>query len=149
MAPKFLNKLLQRVTTGCLINALPVEENLISCNFLLHLLKFGLRMKIQFCIIEYVRRIASTLEQCHVSDLLKQNYGDNDNGYDEGIAIRVAESYVSFCFEQTHCKNIFHWKIDRCFSYPSCKGWEPWCKKFSITCRIIAKRCSVLWWQPQ
>ena len=63
----------------------------------------------------------------------------HDNGYDERIVIRVAKSYVSFCFEQIHCKNIFHWKIDRCFSYPSCKGWEPWCKKFSVTCRSIPK----------
>ena len=74
MAPKLLNKLLRRVTTECLINVLPVDENFIFCNFLLHLLKVGLRMKIQFCIIEYVRRIASMLEQCHVLDLLVWNY---------------------------------------------------------------------------
>ena len=152
LASKPLNHHLQRVTTECLIGVLPMGKKFSFFQFSATPCTTSqgwFKVKNKFWIIEYIRRISSTLEQCHVSDLLVQNYGDNDNGYDEGIVIRVAESYVSFCFEQTHCKNIFHWKIDRCFSYPSCKGWEPWCKKFLVTCRSIAKRCSVLWWQPQ
>ena len=52
------------------------------------------------------------LEQCHVSDLSVQKYGDNDNSYDERTVIRVVESYVrtlvqkNFSHLQKHCQKM-------------------------------------------
>ncbi|KAF5453999.1 hypothetical protein F2P56_023700 [Juglans regia] len=96
LTPKHMNKQLQRVTTECLIKLLPVEENSVSCNFLLHLLKVALTAKINSELLNMLeRRIGFLLEQCRVPDLLVKNFGDNDSVYDVGIIIRVVESYVS------------------------------------------------------
>ena len=46
LAPKHLNHHLQRDTTECLINVLPMAKISVSCNSLLHLLKVGLTIKI-------------------------------------------------------------------------------------------------------
>ncbi|XP_015875179.3 coleoptile phototropism protein 1 [Ziziphus jujuba] len=88
---------LQRVTIECLIRLLPTEENSVTCNFLLLLLKVGLVMKINSDILNMLeRRIAYMLEICHVTDLLVKNHGDKDSVYDVGIVTRVVEYYVSF-----------------------------------------------------
>jgi hypothetical protein len=97
LTPKHMTHQLQRVTTECLIKLLPVEENSVSCNFLLHLLKVALMVKINSELLNMLeRRISFMLEQCRVPDLLVKNYGDDDSVYDVGIVVRVVESYVSF-----------------------------------------------------
>ncbi|PON76373.1 Voltage dependent potassium channel [Parasponia andersonii] len=96
LSPKNMTYQLQRVTTECLIRVLPTEENSVTCNFLLHLLKAGLAMHISSDLLETLeRRIASMLEQCRVLDLLLKNFGDNDNVHDVGIVNRVVEVYAS------------------------------------------------------
>ncbi|XP_059438890.1 root phototropism protein 3-like [Corylus avellana] len=95
--PKHMTHQLQKVTTECLIKLLPVEENSVSFNFLLHLLKVALMVKINSELLNMLeRRISFMLEQCRVPDLLVKNYGDDDSACDVGIVIRVVESYVSF-----------------------------------------------------
>lgn len=97
VTPKQLTHQLRRVTTESLIRILPEEENAVSCNFLLHLLKLGLMMKINAALLNKLeRRIAFMLEHCRVSDLLVRNYGENDTVYHVGIVVRVVECYVSF-----------------------------------------------------
>lgn len=97
VTPKHLTHQLCRVTTESLIRILPEEENAVSCNFLLHLLKLGMMIKINAELLNKLeRRIASMLEHCCVSDLLVKNYGENDTVYDIGIVVRVVEHYVSF-----------------------------------------------------
>ncbi|KAL9450526.1 hypothetical protein AB3S75_012290 [Citrus x aurantiifolia] len=97
VTPKQLTHQLRRVTTESLIRILPEEENAVSCNFLLHLLKLGLMMKINAELLNKLeRRIAFMLEHCRVSDLLVRNYGENDTVYHVGIVVRVVECYVSF-----------------------------------------------------
>lgn len=97
MTPKHLTHQLCRVTTESLIRVLPEEENAVTCNFLLHLLKLGLMMKINAELLNKLeRRIAFMLEQCCVPDLLVTSYGENDPVYDVRIVIRVVEHYVSF-----------------------------------------------------
>lgn len=97
LTPKHMTHQLQRVTTECLIKLLPVEENSVSFNFLLHLLKVALMVKINSELLNMLeRRISFMLEQCRVPDLLVKNYGDDDSVYDVGIVVRVVESYVSF-----------------------------------------------------
>ncbi|KAG7969123.1 hypothetical protein I3843_07G015200 [Carya illinoinensis] len=96
LTPKHMTQQLQRVTTECLIKLLPVEENSVSCNFLLHLLKVALTAKINSELLNMLeRRIGFMLEQCRVPDLLVKNFGDNDSVHDVGIISRVVESYVS------------------------------------------------------
>lgn len=94
--PKHLTQKLQRVTIESLIKMLPVEENSVSCNFLLHLLKFGLAIQINSDMLSKLdRRIASMLEQCSVQDLMvKNNVGDKGTTYDVGIVSKVVETYV-------------------------------------------------------
>lgn len=87
---------LQRVTTESLIRVLPTEENSVTCNFLLQLLKVGLVMQINSALLEGLdQRIAFMLEQCRVPDLLVKNHGGDDSVYDVGIVSRVVEAYVS------------------------------------------------------
>ena len=94
--PKNMTYQLQRVTTECLIRVLPTEENSVTCNFLLHLLKAGLLMQISSDLLEILeRRIACMLEQCRVPDLLINKFVDNDNVHDVGIVNRVVEAYAS------------------------------------------------------
>ncbi|KAK4851116.1 hypothetical protein QYF36_012528 [Acer negundo] len=96
ITPKHLTRQLRRVTTESLIKILPEEENSVSCNFLLHLLKLGLLMKINGELSKKLeRRIASMLEQCCVADLLVKNHGENETVYDVDTVIRVVERYVS------------------------------------------------------
>lgn len=97
LKPKSMAHQLQSVTTECLIRALPIEENSVTCNFLLTLLKVGLIMKINSDLLNMLeRRIANLLEQCCVTDLLVKNYEDNKSVYDVGIVTRVVEIYASF-----------------------------------------------------
>ncbi|XP_062084716.1 root phototropism protein 3-like isoform X1 [Humulus lupulus] len=90
---------LQRVTIECLIRVLPTEENSVSCNFLLHLLKAGLALQISSELLKMLeRRIAPLLELCRAPDLLVKNYGDSDNNnnvHDVGIVNKVVEAYAS------------------------------------------------------
>ncbi|KAI4358076.1 hypothetical protein L6164_001979 [Bauhinia variegata] len=96
VTPKHMTHQLHRVTTECLIRMLPTEEKSVSCNFLLYLLKAGVMLKINSELLNVLeRRIASVLEQCHVSDLLVKNVGDNDPVYDVGVIIRLLQSYFS------------------------------------------------------
>ncbi|XP_045792753.1 root phototropism protein 3-like [Trifolium pratense] len=92
------NQLIQlhKVSTECLIKMLPTEENSVSCNFLLHLLKAGMMLKINhelLCVLE--RRVVSMLEKCCVQDLLVKNQGDHkDSLYDVDVVIVVLQCYV-------------------------------------------------------
>ncbi|KAK7277912.1 hypothetical protein RJT34_22931 [Clitoria ternatea] len=86
---------LHRISTECLIGTLPTEENSVTCNFLLHLLKVGVMLKINpelLCVLE--RRIALMLEKCRVCDLLVKNQGDKDSLYDVTVVLRVLRFYV-------------------------------------------------------
>ncbi|KAJ0079772.1 hypothetical protein Patl1_22691 [Pistacia atlantica] len=97
MTPKSLTHRLRRVTTESLIRVLPEEKNSVSCNFLLHLLKLGLMMKIEGELLDKLeRRIASMLEQCCLPDLLVKNHRKNETIYDVNIVSRVVDCYVSF-----------------------------------------------------
>ncbi|EXC06572.1 Root phototropism protein 3 [Morus notabilis] len=103
--PKNMTHQLHRVTTECLIRVLPTEENSVTCNFLLHLLKAGLVMQINSALLEALeQRITCMLEQCRVSDLLVKNYGDEDSVYDVGIVSRVAEAYLSLASSNLRSK---------------------------------------------
>ncbi|TKY52203.1 Coleoptile phototropism protein 1 [Spatholobus suberectus] len=86
---------LDRISTECLINILPTEENSVTCNFLLYLLKAGVILKINpelLCVLE--RRVALMLEKCRVPDLLVKNQGDKDSLYDVTVVLRVLRFYV-------------------------------------------------------
>ncbi|KAL3573522.1 hypothetical protein D5086_024135 [Populus alba] len=94
--PKHLTHHLLRVTTESLVRILPEEENSVSVNFLLHLLKLGIMMRISSELLNEVeKRIALKLENCRVSDLLVKNYGNDDTVYDLGTVSRVVEAYAS------------------------------------------------------
>ncbi|XP_074304508.1 root phototropism protein 3-like isoform X3 [Silene latifolia] len=86
----------RRVTVESLIRVLPIEENSVSCNFLLHLLKLGLMMNVDanLC-LKLSKRVASMLEQCHPLDLLVKNYGESETSFDVSIIVRILETYVS------------------------------------------------------
>lgn len=98
VAPKHMTLQLRKVSTECLVSILPTEENSVTCNFLLHLLKAGVMLKINpelLCVLE--TRVASMLEQqCRVPDLLVKNQGDEDSYslYDVDVVVRVLQSYV-------------------------------------------------------
>ncbi|RDX82592.1 Root phototropism protein 3, partial [Mucuna pruriens] len=86
---------LHRISTECLINILPTEENSVTCNFLLHLLKAGVMLKINpelLCVLE--RRVALMLEKCRVPDLLVKNQGEKHSLYDVTVVLRVLRFYV-------------------------------------------------------
>ncbi|KHN16136.1 Putative BTB/POZ domain-containing protein DOT3 [Glycine soja] len=86
---------LHRISTEGLINILPSEENSVTCNFLLHLLKAGVMLKINpelLCVLE--RRVALMLEKCRVPDLLVKNQGYKDSLYDVSVVLRVLRFYV-------------------------------------------------------
>ena len=95
LAPKHLNHHLQRDTTECLINVLPMAKNSVSCNSLLHLLKVGLTIKINSELLK-LQKNCFYVGSLSCSRSLVKNNGDNDNGYSVGIVIRVVESYVTF-----------------------------------------------------
>ncbi|CAI8603403.1 unnamed protein product [Vicia faba] len=86
---------LHKVSTECLIKMLPTEENSVSCNFLLHMLKVGMVLKINhesMCVLQ--TRVVLMLEQCCVQDLLVKNYGDDDSLYDIDVVVEVLQCYV-------------------------------------------------------
>lgn len=86
---------LHKVSTECLIKILPTEENSVSCNFLLHMIKAGMVLKINhelMCVLQ--RRVVLMLEQCCAQDLLVKNYGDEDSLYDVDVIVKVLKSYV-------------------------------------------------------
>lgn len=86
---------LHKVSTECLIKMLPTEENSVSCNFLLHLLKAGMMLKINHELLcELETRVVLILEQCCVQDLLVKNQGDKDSLYDVDVVVKVLQSYV-------------------------------------------------------
>lgn len=83
---------LQRVTLECLIRILPNEENSVSCNFLLHLFKIGLGMKIDSELLNQVKtRIAMMLESCRAKDLLVKN---TITLFDVEIVVQVVQAYA-------------------------------------------------------
>ncbi|KAL9318510.1 hypothetical protein ACSQ67_015027 [Phaseolus vulgaris] len=91
--PKSLT--LHRISIECLINILPTEENSVTCNFLLHLLKAGVMLKINselLCVLE--RRVALMLEKCGVPDLLVKNQEEKCSLYDVTVVLRVLRFYV-------------------------------------------------------
>ncbi|KAL2325492.1 hypothetical protein Fmac_024550 [Flemingia macrophylla] len=93
--PKPITLQLHRISTECLINILPTEENSVTCNFLLHLLKAGVMLKINpelLCVLE--RRVALMLEKCRVPDLLVKNQGEKHSFYDVTVVLRVLRFYV-------------------------------------------------------
>jgi len=91
--PKSLT--LHRISIECLINILPAEENSVTCNFLLHLLKAGVMLKINselLCVLE--RRVALMLDKCRVPDLLVKNQHEKHSLYDVTVVLRVLRFYV-------------------------------------------------------
>ncbi|XP_073223211.1 root phototropism protein 3-like isoform X2 [Cicer arietinum] len=95
VTPKHMTIKLHRVSIECLIKMLPIEENSVSCNFLLQLLKVGMVLKINdelLCVVE--RRVVLMLEQCSVQDLLVKNHGDKDSLYDVDVVVKVLQCYV-------------------------------------------------------
>ncbi|XP_047158146.1 root phototropism protein 3-like [Vigna umbellata] len=91
--PKSLT--LHRISIECLINILPAEENSVTCNFLLHLLKVGVMLKINselLCVLE--RRVALMLDKCRVPDLLVKNQQEKHSVYDVTVVLRVLRFYV-------------------------------------------------------
>ncbi|ONI04557.1 hypothetical protein PRUPE_6G328100 [Prunus persica] len=96
MTLKHMTHQLLRVTAECLIKVLPTEENSVTCNFILHLLKLGFMTKINSELLSMLeRRIALMLDQCRAPDLLVKNYGGKDSVHDVGLIVRVVVSYVS------------------------------------------------------
>ncbi|XP_048225592.1 root phototropism protein 3 [Ricinus communis] len=94
--PKHLTHQLLRVTAESLIKVLPPEKNSVSCNFLLHLLKLGVMMRINSELSNKLeQRIALMLEECSASDLLVKNYDTNNSLYDVKLVARVVEAYLS------------------------------------------------------
>ncbi|XP_028780837.1 root phototropism protein 3 [Neltuma alba] len=107
VTPKHITQQLHRVTAECLIRILPTEENSVACNFLLHLLKAGVMLKINPELLSVLeRRIALMLEQCRVEDLLVKNQGDSDSMYDVAVVHRVLQFYASHMFTDGAAK--FH-----------------------------------------
>ncbi|KAL1294171.1 hypothetical protein HN51_054842 [Arachis hypogaea] len=107
VTPKHVSIQLHRVSTECLIRLLPTEVNSVSCNFLLHLLKAGVMLKIDLellCVLE--RRIALMLDQCSVSDLLVKNQGDKGSLNDVDVVVRVLQCYV--CHISKNSKEKMH-----------------------------------------
>ncbi|KNA22581.1 hypothetical protein SOVF_032820 [Spinacia oleracea] len=93
---KTINHQVRRVIVESLIRIIPVEENSVPCNFLLHLLKLGSMMKIDASLLSNLeKRIASDLEDCQPLDLLVKNYGESETLYDVNIVARVVDAYVS------------------------------------------------------
>ncbi|CAJ1976159.1 unnamed protein product [Sphenostylis stenocarpa] len=93
--PKPITIHLHRISIECLINILPTEENSVTCNFLLHLLKAGVMLKINpelLCVLE--RRVALMLEKSRVPDLLVKNQGEKHSSYDVTVVLRVLRFYV-------------------------------------------------------
>lgn len=93
--PKPITLHLHRISIECLVNMLPTEENSVTCNFLLHLLKAGLMLKINselLCVLE--RRVALMLEKCRVPDLLVKNQGEKHSLYDVTVVLRVLRFYA-------------------------------------------------------
>nr|GMD48181.1 root phototropism protein 3-like [Ipomoea batatas] len=83
---------LHRVTLECLIRILPNEENSVSCNFLLHLYKIGVGMRIESELVNQVKtRIAMMLERCRAKDLLVKN---TTTLFDVEIVAKVVEAYA-------------------------------------------------------
>ncbi|XP_026460594.1 root phototropism protein 3-like isoform X1 [Papaver somniferum] len=84
----------QRVTIRSLIEILPVEENSVSCSFLLHLLKVGLILDIDPELTRQVEsRLVLMLEKCCTEDLTVRNYSDNQGIYDVDIVVKVVKAY--------------------------------------------------------
>ncbi|GAB4855529.1 hypothetical protein Ancab_024148 [Ancistrocladus abbreviatus] len=90
------NHQVRRTVIESLVRVLPAEENAVSCNFLLHLLKVGSMLKMDMGLSDTLeKRIALMLEQCHPLDLLVKNYGESDTLYDVRIIARVVGAYAS------------------------------------------------------
>ncbi|MED6207501.1 hypothetical protein PIB30_036370 [Stylosanthes scabra] len=107
--PKHIAIQLHRVSIECLIRLLPTEENSVSFNFLLHLLKAGVMLKINpelLCVLE--RRIVLMLDQCSVSDLLVKNHGDKCCLNDADVVVRVLQCYVCQIPKNYYCKEKLH-----------------------------------------
>ncbi|KAL3538068.1 hypothetical protein ACH5RR_001434 [Cinchona calisaya] len=84
---------LHKVTAEYLIKVLPVEENSVSFNFLLYLLKIGHIMQINSeLLMQLERRIAIALETCKATDLLIKN---RTTLFDVDVVTKVVETYVS------------------------------------------------------
>lgn len=87
----------QRDTFISLIKVLPDGKNSICCNYLLHLLKVGLVLKIDSDLTRHLeRRVAKMLERISARDLIIDNYKQNGANYDVGLVIRVVEAYLTY-----------------------------------------------------
>lgn len=107
VTPAHLSQELQRVTVESLIRLLPVEENSVSCNFLLQLVKVGISTKIKPELLNKIEaRVASMLEQCRVQDLLVKNDVEDDTAYDVNIVILVVQGYVRLAAEKNTASRI-------------------------------------------
>lgn len=102
---KSINHQVRRVIVESLIRVIPLEENSVPYNFLLHLLKLGLMMKVDASLLSNLeKRIALTLENCHPLDLLVKNYGVSETLYDVNIVARIVDAYVSLSLRNSAMK---------------------------------------------
>ena len=83
------------------------------------------------------------LVHCHVLDLSVKNYKDYNNNYDVGIVINVVESYATFVSSKPTPKIFYVGRLIDCYHTLVARD-ENLVQKFSVTCRNIAKRCSVI-----
>lgn len=103
---------LHRVTIGCLINLLPEEEKSVAFNFLLHLFRMGIIVKLDVELLNKLeRRLAFMLESCRAADLLVKNYGFGDAVYDVGIVVRVVEAYVGLLYGNPLSRKQVVWRL--------------------------------------
>ncbi|KAL8159511.1 hypothetical protein V2J09_001048 [Rumex salicifolius] len=93
---KTINSQVRKVVLESLVRILPVEENSVPCNFLLHLLKVGRMMNIEPGLSSRLeKRIALMLEHCQPMDLLVKNYAESVTLYDVKVIVRVVQAYVT------------------------------------------------------
>ncbi|XP_010549901.1 PREDICTED: root phototropism protein 3-like isoform X2 [Tarenaya hassleriana] len=86
----------QRNTVETLISLLPPQETSASCNFLLHLLKLALAIRIRTELVEELEiRVASVLDKSLVSDLMVKNLKENGSVYDAAIIARVLKRFFT------------------------------------------------------
>lgn len=89
---KSLSIRLHRATAESIIRILPAEDNSISCNFLLHLLKVGLVLQVNTGLLNQLeKRIAFVLETCKATDLLITS---SITLYDVDIITKVVQTYA-------------------------------------------------------
>lgn len=99
---KSLSIRLHRATAESIIRILPAEDNSISCNFLLHLLRVGLVLQVNGGLLNQLeKRIAFVLDTCKATDLLITS---SLTLYDVDIITKVVQTYACNAPSNPHSK---------------------------------------------